>query len=84
MTNKWTCPKCECEILKEEYDNALNSFVVWYGNTRLGDIIPNNITDMHTAIELLDNGGCPVCDGWEDGFGNSCTLQGWNRLEDTE
>jgi hypothetical protein len=33
---------------------------------------------MESTIEQLNNGECPVCNKWEDGLGNICTLEGWS------
>lgn len=43
----------------------------------LGSITPATIEDMQQIVSDLDNGGCPVSDKWEDGMGNTCTINGW-------
>jgi len=34
---------------------------------------------MESIIADLDNGACPIADRWEDGNGNTCTLNGWGE-----
>src|SRR5690625_3478785 len=56
-----------------EWDYDLKAFEVIQGeNTQT--IVPATIEDMHEIIEALDNG--EDVDGWEDGNGNTITIEG--------
>lgn len=42
-----------------------------------------HIDDSQVALNLMNGGACPVCDGWEDGNGNPVIpLEYGYRLED--
>lgn len=62
-----------------EFDYDLHCFKVYNGEKYLGIIYPGSIEDMESCIEELDNGNDPISDGWEDGMGNSCTIDGWGE-----
>ena len=74
--------KFENGIRVEEVDcnYDLHNFEVYSGDRYLGDVCPNSIEDMNECIAQLNGGSDPVTDGWEDGFGNQCTLNGWGEL----
>lgn len=65
-------------VVEVPFDYEIHSFDVFtLDGKRLGGIYPSNIIDMKAMINALDNGQCPIADEWEDGEGNSCTLDGW-------
>jgi len=47
----------------------------------LGNIVSDSPEDHHQCVIGLDQGACPVRDGWEDGAGNTCNLNGWGAEE---
>lgn len=63
-----------------DYDYGLHCFKVYNGGEYLGTVYPRNIEDMKLCIECLDNGEDPISGGWEDGMGNSCTIDGWGEF----
>src|SRR5690606_31839276 len=42
-----------------------------------GDIIGYVTKNGTEEVEALDNGADPIADGWEDGIGNTLSLEGW-------
>lgn len=65
------------EVYENEYCNDLHCFVVHDSASYLGTIYPNSIENMNECISKLDAGLDPITDGWEDGHGHPCTLNGW-------
>lgn len=60
------------------FDHDLHAFDVYnMHGAKLGTITPPTIEDMSDLIDDLNNGACPIINGWEDGNGNVCTLEGW-------
>ncbi|HBR30468.1 MAG TPA: hypothetical protein DD733_00135 [Clostridiales bacterium] len=82
-TGKWRCNRCLCTV--QQYDGSIDDFIRFFVKNKDGDIMGNlyrpDINDTVRIMELLDNGACPVCDGWEDGLGNTCSPQGWGKTE---
>lgn len=37
--------------------------------------------DYLECVKLLNAGHGPISDGWEDGLGNACTMDGWGDAE---
>lgn len=68
-------------IIEQAHDHDLHSFAVYHGGDYLGTIYPDSVDDMRQCIAALDNGADPIADGWEDGNGNVCTLDGWANLD---
>lgn len=78
----YKCKKCNhtTTISSEDHDYDLKLLCVVDSDGKfLGDITPNSITDMDALIQDLKEGGCPICDGWEDGMGNTCLTSGWGK-----
>lgn len=71
---------CGLVIKEEPYLNNLHRLTVYQSKKLIGSVYPINIDHMDWLKEELDRGACPVCDGWDDGRGNLCTLDGWNIL----
>lgn len=64
-------------VSEENFDYSLHCFEVYSGERYLGTVYPDTIEDMHELIKELDDGSEPITDSWEDGNGNTCTLDGW-------
>ena len=72
-------------VEEEEYNHDLHCFKVsdLQGNT-LGYIYPEDCFMMESCMESLDCGEDPISGGWEDGCGNSCTMDGWGYYSKVE
>lgn len=66
-------------VYEDSYNYGLHCFKVYNEENYLGTVYPDSIEDMEYCINSLDNGQDPISDGWEDGCGNSCTLEGWGK-----
>lgn len=65
-------------VQEVDFDYDLHAFDVYnHAGAKLGTINPTTIEDMKSLIADLDNGACPVADGFEDGNGNTCNENGW-------
>ena len=69
------------EVYEKELDFDLHGFAVYDGDRYLGFISPSSIDDMQACINLLDEGKDPITDGWDDGCGHPCTIDGWNDMD---
>lgn len=67
------------EVYEEEFDCDLHCLKVYNRGNYLGTVYPATIDDMKSCFNDLDNGNDPLTSGWEDGCGNSCTLDGWGE-----
>lgn len=69
-------------VTEKEFDHDLHVFEVYNKKgvvvKLLGTIYPDSIQTMQECIADLDDGKCPIAEGWEDGKGNACTLDGWD------
>ena len=75
----WTCEHCGAKINEIEFDYDLHALeVISSDGNVLGQIHHGDIDAMVEDHDALDSGGCPICDGWEDGHGNTCTEEGWS------
>ncbi|PKM61738.1 MAG: hypothetical protein CVU97_06860 [Firmicutes bacterium HGW-Firmicutes-21] len=83
MSGVWHCGKCGIRVSQAGGTLAdYSNFTVTNGDgDKMGTLFKQNINDIVTATKLLDDGGCPVCDGWDDGHGNICSPNGWGRPE---
>lgn len=75
--NKWRTKLVRIE--EREFDYDLHVFAVYRNsdNAYLGDISPSNFEDMKEIQINLFQGVCPITNGWEDGMGNTCNINGW-------
>jgi hypothetical protein len=48
---------------------------------KIGTIVPGDGEALNTMSDQLDDGECPIADAWEDGAGNTCTIEGWGGGE---
>jgi hypothetical protein len=69
----------EITVSEVDYNYDLHAFDVYVGDRFLGTVYPATIEDMARCIKALDDGEDPVSDGWEDGCGNVCSLDGWGN-----
>lgn len=71
--------KTDLVTVKETaFDHDLHIFNVYNNDDELlGTVLPDTIEDMNQCIADLNEGSCPVADEWEDGTGNTCTIEGW-------
>ncbi len=67
-------------VQEEKFEHALHCFKVYNGNNYLGTVYPATIENMESCIASLDSGEDPISGMWEDGNGNSCSLNGWEEL----
>lgn len=76
---KWKTKYVEVEEIK--FDGDLHQLsVASHEGIHLGLITPVNIENMNDIIDELDVGRCPIVDAWEDGNGNTCTMDGWGQV----
>lgn len=68
-------------VQEVDFDGDLHELEVFNGDEYLGTVTPPDVEDMEKCINDLDNGSNPITDNWEDGMGNSCTLDGWGEKE---
>jgi len=66
-------------VVEVDYNYDLHAFDVYNGDIFLGSVYPATIEDMEECIKALDRGEDPVTDGWEDGCGNACLIDGWGN-----
>ena len=66
-------------VYEEEFNFDLHVLKVFDGDRYLGTVYPDSIETMESMFEDLDNGNNPIDSEWEDGCGNSCTLDGWGE-----
>ena len=70
------------EVYETEYDSDLHCLKVYDREKYLGTIYPDSIENMERCFEDLNSGKDPISEGWEDGLGNSCTLDvGWSEFQ---
>ena len=78
MKHIWTTPLVT--VMSEEFDYDLKRFNVYRNGDAeyLGSVYPAELDAQQGIIEELNEGGCPIKDGWEDGAGNTCALTKWS------
>lgn len=64
-------------VVEEGFDYDLHCFKVYSDETLLGTVYPDSVESMNSMVNELDNGTDPISGMWEDGNGNTCTLDGW-------
>ena len=67
------------EVYEKEYDYYAPCFEVYNEDEYLGTVYTSSGEDTTECVERLDAGFDPISDNWEDGMGNSCTLNGWGE-----
>ena len=73
------------EVYENVLDNDLHYLKVYNRDTYLGPIYPDTISDFESATKDLCDGYDPISSGWEDGWGNGCSLDGWgDALQEDE
>lgn len=74
----WLTGRVKVEHVERYNDTALPVFNVSdMDGTPLGTITPIDAEQMFDIIDELDLGRCPIAEAWEDGQGNTCTMEGW-------
>lgn len=74
--NQWRFPN-GIKVIKQSFDYDLYCFEVYNNDEYLGTIYPSCIQDMHACVRDLNAGIDPITGSWEDGNGNTCSLDGW-------
>lgn len=74
----WSFPN-GIEVTEQPFDYDLHCLEVYNNGKYLGTVYPGSIEDMQACIHDLDAGTDPVTGGWEDGNGNTCSLDGWGE-----
>lgn len=75
---KWTF--ADCTVREIDWDGELHAFNVFdLDGEYLGQITPADAKATEGCRDALDEGSSPIADGWEDGYGNCCTLSGWGE-----
>lgn len=69
------------KVCEAEFISDLHCLEVYNGEQYLGTVYPGCIGDMESCFKDLDLGKDPISDGWEDGLGNQCVLDGWGDDE---
>lgn len=71
-------------VCSKEWSYCRYAFDVYNADGKfLGGIYPDTNEDSDRCRQDLDEGSEPITDGWEDGCGNSCNINGWgDGLED--
>ena len=64
-------------VLECEFDHDLHILKVYHEDKYLGGIYPADIDDMNKLFDELDGGSNPIDDRWENGAGETCTIEGW-------
>lgn len=72
------------KVHENEYDADLHCLKVYNNNKYLGTVYPQTIENMESCFKDLEAGIDPISGGWEDGCGNSCTLDGWNNDDEED
>jgi len=71
-----------CAVVEGGFDMDLHHFEVWgLDGEFLGEITPGDIPNYGECVTKLNAGDCPICSGWDDGLGNSCSREGWGERE---
>lgn len=77
LETAYTCADCGAVSHIVDYDYDCKAIEVWKDGGELGSIYPDDVAASMQCIESLIEGGCPVCERWEDGMGNTCNPEGW-------
>lgn len=65
-------------VYSKEWSYCDYAFDVYNADGKfLGGIYPDTDEDSESCVKDLDDGSEPITDGWEDGCGNSCSIDGW-------
>ena len=76
------CRRCLAEMIPDDdYPNGGYRIVVLDANgTLLGYVQVKDADEWNELWSKLEQGACPICDGWEDGLGRTCTADGWGGI----
>jgi ribosomal protein L37AE/L43A len=76
----WHCDKCGVSIIQNKKDYSRFSLQKNDGDI-MGELFRYDFSAIVQTMKLLDSGECPVCEGWNDGIGNTCSPSGWGKTE---
>lgn len=69
-------------MLSKKHFDTNHHISSWeFDNKYLAIIYPADMGDYLECVKLLNAGHGPISDGWEDGLGNACTMDGWGDAE---
>ena len=77
---RWHCPKCGVDILQNKDDLTRFTIMTVEGDN-MGEVFRQDISSVSQTMDMLSAGGCPVCENWNDGVGNTCSPVGWGSTE---
>ena len=69
-------------VVEKEFDNDLHEFDIIKEGEAIATITPCSLDEMQGIIKDLDNGEC--VDGWEDGKGNTISINGCKQVINKE
>ena len=77
----WKCGKCFVCITQGAEAIADYSFFTVKNKDGdiMGSLFRQDVDAIAETMRLLDRGGCPLCEGWQDGIGNICSPSGWGK-----
>lgn len=83
ITRAWECPCGHCTFTAEFIEGDLLVVTEKVDGRKCLYTQYVRPADWAHDIGLLDDGACPVCDGWEDGDGNPVrpSVHGWEVEE---
>lgn len=66
---------------EQPYKEGLNKLAAYYlgDESYLGDILPDTPDHLQHMLVAIENGICPVLEGWEVGNGKRGTIHGWSE-----
>lgn len=75
----WNFPCHGIKVKEMPFDYDRHKFAVYRKNKCLGVIYPDDTIYTKSCHKDLAQGKCPVCESWEDGLGNTVTMNGWGK-----
>ncbi len=68
------CPTCKTTYILDESDGIIMAYNANGDKLGIISVTPDIYDDISHS--------CPICNGWEDGNGNSCNADGWGTEEE--
>lgn len=77
----WHCKRCQTTAFqrKTHFNDLLQFIIQNQDGDIVGTVYWHNFNDAIQAMELFDNGFCPICEAWDDGLGRICSPRGWGK-----
>ncbi len=66
-------------IVSFDETEEFKEFEVYFDGKLLGTIVPCDEDMLQSLIGDFDSGHNPVTESWEDGRGNTCSMEGWGQ-----